>query len=235
MNLICEVTINNYVRKIEVSKSRKETYYKKSEEKTLPKKYQIGILNGEYKFINIIKKGFLLVNKEGDLIIKNKKTAGTPKYKRINGQDLHTLTLQPYERSKIIKAIKEQMIPEVNKLEPIKLFPIRILCEIHNTFHDAELIKVNGDVKENVDWDVDNHSIFYTKVFSDVLCGSPYCKERGSKLEYQSKIIIPDDNRKYVTQHGSALFCPIENANNRKLIFKIYHDDRKIIKENSNY
>ncbi len=243
MELLATVTIPQYIRVIKTADKRLATRYKKGEK--IPKKYtdKLGI---DYDFDS---KGILINIDTKEKVVKNSKSAGTPRYKIINGQDLHTLTLADYERSKIIKAIKEQMIPEVNKLQPITKFPIRILCELHDTYFDQIHLLTSGRVREEINWDIDNRGLFYCKTFPDVLCGSPYVdnlrEENGltvirndkevKVIKYQNTRIIPDDNRRYITQAPTALFCPIENAEDRKLVFKIYHDDREIIHSNINY
>ena len=226
--LIAIVTIDRYIRKIQVSKSRRATYYFQGE--TLPYKYQ-SQLGANYQWVNSIEfDRTVLCDGYGNVVIKNKNSAGTPKYKIINGQDLHTLQMKDYERSAIVKAIKEQMIPEVEKLDIIAKFPLRILCELYDTVIDVELGK-NG----HLPWDIDNRAAWYCKVFQDVLCGCPYKKKKGEKVEYRSKRIIPDDDRLHITQSPSPLFYPIENSENRKLVFKIYHDKRDIISNSKGY
>lgn len=223
--LIAVVEIPKYIRKVQVSGKRKATYYKQGEK--LPQRYQerLGV---DYQWGKNFKGQVLLCDAKLEPIIKNKNSCGTPKYKRINGQDLHALTLQAWERSKIITAIKNQMIPEVAKLEAIYVKPIIIEAELHDTFMDTEN---NGQ-----DWDVDNrYSGFYGKVFPDVLCGCPYTDEDTGALVYQSKIVIRDDSMRYVTNASGCLFVPIDNTEDRKLVFKIYHDLRPEIQSNPNY
>lgn len=215
MKLIATVEIPNYVRKILVAKSRLPTYYKKGEKK-IPKKYLLMLEQKKLFWIyNEKKKTALLSDVNGNPIIKNSRSVGTPRYLPIRGNDLHRLTLEDYERSKIVKAIKEQMVPYVDKLESIEesLFPLRILMEVHTTLEDPE-------AKGN-DWDVDNHSLWYAKVFPDVLTGCPERKE-GKGTTFLSKRIIPDDNVKYIIQPPTPLLIPIENYADRKLVFKIY-------------
>lgn len=224
--LIAEVTIPQYIRKVMTTKSRRESYYYEGE--NIPLKYFNG-LNILYHYIPI-DKGEVLADMEGNLILKNPESAGKAKYKLINGQSLHTLQLKDYERSQIIKAIKAQMIPEVEKLGPIEVKPIRILCELYDTVEDIEINR-----GENKSWDVDNRILFYSKVFQDVLSGSPMIDKKTKKIIYTSKRIIPNDNVLYVTQAPSPIFIPIDNSEDRKLVFKIYHDLRSCITSNKFY
>lgn len=225
--LLATIVIPRYVRKVLTSNARRATYYEEGEK--LPKKYQDGIAKGKYFWVMDRKrKKVLLTDGSGELVIKNPRVAGQPKYKLIAGNDLHSLRMKDFERSKIIKAIKAQMIAEVEKLEPIAEhhFPIRILMEVHNTVVDAET--------NTLSWDVDNHALFYAKTFPDVLSGCP-TYNKGESMTYISKRIIPNDNILYITQPPVPLFVPVEDAEDRKFVFKIFSDNREIIKTNKHY
>jgi hypothetical protein len=230
MKLLGEVVIHQYVRKIQTSKARKPTFYKLGEK--VPSKYasKIGL---DYQWVKFLD-GTFLANAKKEPIIKNKDSVGTPKFMIINGQSLHTLQLRDYERSKIIKAIKAQMIPEVAKLEPITEYPIRILCELHDTFEDMEHLTKNEKPK-GLKWDVDNRTIFFLKTFPDVLAGCLEPDKDTGILLPTTKVIIPDDDRRYITQPPVPLFFPIDNTSKRKLVFKIYHDDRESIQQREEY
>lgn len=214
------VVINEYVRKVKISNSRLAKYYYQGEK--IPIKYQKGLLNGENHWMFIKeRRGIVLVDADGDPIVKNPKVAGTPRYKRINGQDLYSTNMHQAERTKIIDAIKAQMRPEIRKLGKIEEsnFPIRVLCEVHTTFMDGEYIKKDGQPKE-LNWDIDNHISIHMKAFPDTL---------------KSEGIIPDDHRGFITQPPVPIFVPIENYEERKLVFKIYKDNREVIKTNKHY
>ncbi len=230
MELLCEVTIPNYIRRILISQSRNIKYYEKGKKKRPDGKFKAPAY--DYLPFEVTRLGkkvtvyFLANVKTKERVIANPRSAGTPKYKVINGQDLHRLTLMDYDRIKIINAIKKQMIEYVDKLEPIKKFPIRILCEIHDTIEDEYQAT-------NPDWDVDNRFLFYGKVFQDTLSGSKLIV--NSKVQTTTKQIIPDDHRGFITQSPTPLFVPIENGEERKLVFKIYHDDRPLIQSHPFY
>lgn len=247
MELLATVTIPEYIRVLKTTESRRATYYKEGEK--IPMKYQNTMGKDCHWMFIAKKKGKYLVDADGDLIVKNINSQGTPRYKIINGQDLHALTLQDYERAKIVSAIKEQMVPHIEKLDVITKYPLRILCELHDTYMDMVHVKTDGTPKI-VDWDVDNRGLFYCKTFPDVLSGSPKImpkldevgnpildkKDKPMKeLVFLSKRIIPNDHRKFITQPPVALFTPIERTEDRKLVFKIFHDDREIIKNHMDY
>lgn len=226
--LIATVIIPKYIRKVQVSKERRASYYFKGEK--LPTKYEskLAIDYQWIKFEDLTKP--VLCNAKKELMIKNPDSVGLPKYKLINGQDLHTLRMKDYERSKIIKAIKEQMIPEIEKLDIIEVKPIRILCEIWDTVEDIEINSGN-----KLSWDLDNRIAIHNKVFQDVLSGSPMIDKKTKKVICTSKKIIDNDNIRYITQAPSPLFCPIEDSENRKLVYKIYHDKREMVTNNKFY
>lgn len=224
--LLATVIIPQYIRKVEISKAIREKYYKESDMKYIPNRIldKIGI---DYQWLNYDGE-FIVCDSNKKPVVANEKAAGQPKYLLIDGQQLHTLTLKDYQRSKIIKAIKEQMIPEVAKLEPINKYPLRIIIELHDTFIDEEYGKDTG-------WDVDNRGLHYCKVFPDVLQGCLVKDKDTRKLVATSKVIIPNDSRRYLTQPPVPLFFPISDAKDRKLVFKIYHDTRECILNNQYY
>jgi len=234
--LLGTVTIHKYIRHVVTTMRRGAKYYEKGEK--IPLKYESRI--GKDLHWVVIKDGGkpLLVDEEEEPIVKNPNVAGKPKLLVINGQDLHTLRMKDYDRSKVIKAIKAQMIPEVEKLETIISFPIRILCELHDTYMDYEYLKKNGE-PAIIDWDIDNRGLFYVKTFPDVLSGCPYIHEdkkaKTKEIRYQSKRIIPNDHRGYITQPPVPLFIPIENPEERKLVFHIYKDNREVIQKSKFY
>lgn len=229
--LIAEVIIPKYIRKVQVSGNRRPSYYKQGEK--LPLKYS-SKLAIDYQWIRFKNGKVLLCNANQEPIVKNPTSAGTPKYKIINGQDLHALTLQDYERSKIITVIKLQMIPEVEKLDIINDYPIIIEAELYDTFEDMELLSTKGKVKD-IRYDIDNRFLMYGKTFPDVLSGCLSRDNDTGDMVCTSKPIIADDNRRYITNSMGCLFYPIENTEERKLVFKIYKDLRPEITSNRHY
>jgi Holliday junction resolvase RusA-like endonuclease len=61
--------------------------------------------------------------------------------------------------------------------------------------------------------DLDNMHIYY-KAFLDLL------KQRG---------MIKDDSKRYITEAGGFVFRPINNSDDRKLVFEIVKDEREVI------
>jgi hypothetical protein len=171
-----------------MSNKRRATYYKQKDK--LPQKY--------CKPSFIFDKKGRLTYRGGEPIIKNIRSVGTPKYKKINGQEFYAGVGSPIIRVKVVNAIKDFFRPFLKGIKPITEFPVCIDCHYY-------------DVPGPANWDLDNKWI-YTKVFQDLLV------QEG---------ILPDDNIKYVSRAASMEYYPVETTEERKLVFSIYKDERK--------
>lgn len=199
----------DYPIEVMISAARRPVYYTKKDK--LPKKYSenIGLLydwDGDR----------LYELKTGNYIVKNVKTAGTPKFKRINGQNLHDLSLRDYDRSKIVHTIKDYFYKEmkdhvvnVNTNKPII---------IHMTFvNNSETIG-----------DLDNHSLFYQKSFFDSIQKTKLIKDK--KTKEINKIpnpvgFIDDDDIKNISDFVISFREINKNyKRNNCLIIKIYQE-----------
>lgn len=147
----------------------------------------------------IDKQGYLRYRPTGDKVLANKKVAGTPKFQKINGQDFYSGFGSYQLRIKIVAGIKNSFRRFVKMLPTITEFPVQFEMELHNIPGEAN-------------WDLDNLWI-YTKCFQDLLV------EEG---------VIPDDNIQFVTKPAAPEFYPIKDENERKLVFKIYKDERDL-------
>jgi len=190
MTHIATITIPEFIEYVKMSNSRRPTYYTLKDR--LPKKYQDPTFHFD-------RKGRLCTN-DGQPIIRNARTVGTPRMKKINGQDFYAGSTRPVIRVKIVNSIKDSFRPYLSKFRKISKdkFPIQISCAMY-------------DVPGKADWDLDNKWI-YLKVFQDLIV--------------QEKI-IPDDNIKYVSKAASMEFFPVANTEERKLVFTISSDTRK--------
>lgn len=190
MSFQLTIEIPEFIEYVKMSNSRRATYYKPTDK--LPKKYQ------DPSFFFDTKNR--LCTSDGTPIVRNARSAGTPRMKKINGQDFYAGSTRPVIRVKIVNAIKDSFRPYLHNVYkiPADKYPIQISCAMY-------------DVPGKADWDLDNKWI-YLKVFQDLLV--------------QMKI-IPDDNIKYVSKAASMEFCPVETTEERKLVFTITSDDRK--------
>jgi len=193
-SVLTSIVIDDYIEYIQLSKHRRPVYYKKGDK--IPKKY----LNDKYEF----NKGILVSSDTKEKIIKNSRSVGTPKRKKISGQDIW-MGMHYALRSKIAKELKLYLKKQFKKLglEPIKAedYPISIQLDFYKPFGEAN-------------WDIDNHALIYRKCILDALKGdyieddsvkfvrgipSFYipCKKEDQKLVitiYKLPNIIPNDN-----------------------------------------
>lgn len=148
-------------------------------------------------------------------IIANSKKAGTPKFYLIKGQDIYSGNLREHMRGFVMDKIKECYYPHIKNLEPIKSYPVKIKCEVHDT------IKNEYDRTKNelgIRWDIDNLVYPYLKAFPDIL------------VKYN---ILKDDDRLHLPSSIHAVFVPIESHEDRKLVFIIEKDERDVLKNNT--
>lgn len=145
------------------------------------------------------KKGWLR-DPDGNRVVSNPRAAGTPKMKKLSGNAFSTGFGSPHVRHKLVKAMKSFFSDYVEDLEPLETFPLRVEWEMHIPVDPANFDMSNF-------W-------FYYKYFEDTLvsCG-----------------IIPDDNIKYITSPGAPLLVPVDDEEDRKFIFRLYHDTRPVI------
>lgn len=218
MELLRTIEIPQYIREVEMSKSRSAKYFIKEElgKKIIPLKYQ----NGNYMWLQdkVQRKGksvlkTFLVNAETlEKIVANSRTVGKPKMKTINSQDIYSGRIREFAKEKMKKAIKqsyEKHLLNIPKLD-ISDFPIRILVKLYDTY----------EIENKLNWDVGNRFWIYGKCFEDCLT------DFG---------IIPDDHRGLITQPPTPLFTPVEKTTDRKLIFLLYKDTRDEIHNNEHY
>jgi len=100
-------------------------------------------------------------------------------------------------RVKIVNGIKDSFRPYLSNVPRFKQFPVKLLCEFH-------------DLPGRADWDLDNKWI-YCKVFQDLLV------QEGK---------LPDDNIKFISQAAAMEYYPVDDEQDRKLVFHIITDDR---------
>lgn len=193
--LILEIEIPHFITKVMLSKQRRATYYKKKD-KNIPKKH----LGKKFN-----KQGFM-IDTFGNRIIKNSRSVGTPRYKKINGQEFYKGADSHHIRAKVVNELKKFYSETLKNVKPITQFPIQIEWEHH------ELIGVGN-------WDLDNLWI-YNKCFQDALIDNN---------------VIPEDNVMFITKAAAPEIFPVETEEERKIIFKVYLDKRDVILNNSVY
>lgn len=153
----------DYPMHVQVSKSRRPVYYKKGS--VLPKKYEdnIGLI---YDWHN----GVLYNIRSAEPVIKNIKTAGTPRLKKINGQDLHNLSMTDYDRSSIVTELKNYFFNNLQKSDKVEIDENKPIV-IHMVFvADSSAIG-----------DIDNHALFYQKSFFDSIQTTKLVKDKKNQ------------------------------------------------------
>lgn len=204
--LLAEIIIPRFITKALVSKKCRAKYYKMGDK--IPPTYL-----DKYIFD---KKGFL-VDKEGNRILANPRTAGEPRYEVLSGNKLLSGYGSHHMRNMLVNAMKDFYRPLVQeyiiKHGPITEFPVQVTWDVYTDI-------------SSTDWDASN-LFFYYKYFEDSL------HEKSEKTTYKGKPLlqlIPDDSIKYITWAASAKIIPVDNWDDRKFVFKFYYDERKELK-----
>lgn len=147
-DIIYQVSIEDYIEYVTLSNKRRPVYYKKTDK--IPKKYQ----NNKHSFN---KAGELINIETNEKILKNIRSVGKPRYKKISGQNIW-VGLNHNLRNKIAYEIKKFFYKHLKDLKviPKQLFPIGV---------DIKFIKPIG----SNNWDLDNLALIYRKVLLDCL------------------------------------------------------------------
>ncbi len=246
--MIVKVVIPQYVRKVKMSDKQNPIYYEykdgyiKAKNKPLPDKYlteqgkQNRILNeGKIDLKDLLptytlvlgtnKREFLYNIQTRLKVVANPLKVGTPRMKVINAQDIFSGKIQSFEKESIMLKIKKTFVPYIQNLPAFKPedYPLRIRLYVYDTVKnefDRSLMEDAG-----TRWDMINRSYMYSKAFGDLLVEGLVDKSIKT-----TKVLV-DDDRLHVTEDGGGVFCPIDNPNNRKLVFVIGKDDEHFAKE----
>lgn len=170
------------LRQIKLSDARMKRYYILSPKKPEPKmaeKYQD---RTKYDFLEVKRgnnKVHLLCDlKTNEWVIANPKSFGTPKYIKINFQNLWNSNVSEHTRNQIALEMKESYQEALSKVVPItEGFPLKTNFTMHTVKQKTE------------EQDVDNLTILYVKTFHDALVQSG---------------IIPDDKLKYLKRYEAG-------------------------------
>ena len=214
------IEIPKYIRKVKLSNARKRKYYEKGKKAPVAKKYADTSKYGWKKYGS---KQFLIDLETDERVVANPRAAGTPKYMVVNGQKIYNAEASPHVRSKVMGDIKKSFAPFIDSLDPIDLdcFPVNIHLEIHDVITEEP---------NNQLWDVDNRSMPYIKAFQDCLTGN---KDKDGKN--RNKQIIPDDHVLFITQPPIPKFIPVDNEDDRKLVFTIVREEDERIVKNKDF
>lgn len=143
----------------------------------------------------------VLVDKFGRKVVANSLSVGKPRMWKINGQGLYSGSLHPKSRAKLTEWAHQYLGQFVQPIKPIHIPKGKYL---------AISLTMYGVLPENQsqNWDCSNQWI-WIKWFEDTL------------VEYGK---IPDDSILFIRDSGGIKFRPVEDHNQRKLIFTISYD-----------
>ena len=200
------IEIPNYIREIQLSKSRRPKYYPETD--SIPKRYQ----NDRYGFIN----GYLYELETSTKLVKNKAYIQKPRFKRIQGQDIWR-GINFNLRSKISKEIKKYFYEQFRGIPYITEYPLEIRIDYYDKMNEGE--------------DLDNLAYWYRKCIHDALCGNVEFNKVNVEKEgktVQENIpdrekypqIIVDDSKKYI-QSIPTKFHPIKDDETPKMVIEI--------------
>jgi len=131
-----EIPFSEYVQ---VSKKRRPVPYIKGRCR-LPKRYQDKTL---YDFNA---KGYLAVIATGEVLVSNTKTVGTPRIKKVNGQNIYNGNVSRQARASLVKGLHEQFgryIKDIEPIQDIKHFPLGL--HLHFKVHDKGNLNLDND------------------------------------------------------------------------------------------
>ncbi len=173
---------------IQIAKKRKPKPYIQGKCR-IPKKYQ----NDEYVWNA---KGYLIRKLDGEVLVSNNKSAGTPREKKINGQDIYNGNTSRQARAHLVKLMHSRFATYLRELEPIKdikHFPLGLV--LHFYVKDRGVHNLDNDNR----W-------IWEKVIQDTL--------RELK-------VIPEDNP-YVIWENIKRTTLISDEREEKLVVEIY-------------
>lgn len=172
--------------------------------------------------------GNFLLDEKGEKMVANPRVAGTPRYKKISGQDMYS-GMNKHTRAKMISFIKEYLYSHFKGATKITKYPIQIHIIVKHTKTVYKLNRKSNKWEDTrMSWDLDNFTLIWRKAFTDALSGNvEYIKkpdEKG-KLKFVANKekyppIIDEDNVNHV-QRWIETFIPVETPDERELIFII--------------
>ena len=155
-------------------------------------------------------------------VIANPTKVGNPNYHIIKGQDFY-VGLNPHIRNTIVSALKDSY------WKKFKTIPFNLLDNLVKKLNDSYPLIIEVEIKDtitnfgkNIRWDVGNRADPYMKTFLDFLVNGYLEESEDGTVEIGMKGLIIDDDRLHVSSGNNAIFTPIDNEDNRELIFYIY-------------
>lgn len=185
---VITIVVDNFSEYIKVADARSVKPIIKGKRK-IPKKY-----------LDETKYGFdmkqrLIELETGKVVPSNPKVAGTPRYWRVNGQDIYNQKVKTFQRNNYVGMLHryfEKIFTEKFENIRIKKFPLRLSIIFH--------------VKDLEDHNIDNDNKWiWEKVIQDTLVE---CR------------ILPDDNPRFICENSKKTVL-VQNEEDVKLIIKL--------------
>lgn len=194
------IEIPKFIQNVQTAQAKRPKYYSNQSGAGRTKKLPKRLVKQGYT-IDIF--GYYL-DKNGERVISNPRSAGKPRFLPINNQYIYSQNGSHFSRKAIVDGLKGFFTPYIKTIPIFKKLPIIIDCDLYST--------VDGKTSDG-----DNFGSIYGKVFSDCLVA-------------EGK--IPDDSFYFITKPGnSPLFHPVKTNGDRKLIYHFYHDKRKEVQQ----
>lgn len=186
--LLRQIVIPDYPDRVMISKARRPVYYTKDNAQNIPKSFK------DTKKYVFDPQGRLIDKRTGEFKIKNSKTAGQPRYWRVNFQEIWNGAIAKHGRNSRVEKLKEVFRPYIESIEPLGDLDYPIGMEI--LIYDTEF-----------PIDVSNRGVIYTKVIEDLLVR---CEK------------IVDDGAYWVTDSGRTRYVKVDAIAERKMVINIF-------------
>jgi len=209
--IIHKFEVKNFIRKIILSKSRRKIYYK--EGGFVPQRF----LNKpeRYKFLG----GYLYDTDTATRIVRNARSAGTPRYQNISGNDMWA-GMNYNLRSKVATEMKKFFYEYFRGAKPLNKedYPIGVSITI--------IDNLNGKEGE----DIDNMIYLYRKNIHDALCGNVVFNKSiiDGKISYipdrkAYPPIIEDDDRDHILEMKTKLIINTDlKTEDTSMVIELY-------------
>lgn len=166
--LLFSIVIPDFITRIQVSASRRPVYYEKNGKHPVPSSKSKHIYpNGKCKFNwlqNALKGKTLLVdNKTKELIIKNARVVGTPKFVQIKGNDFYSGFSSPHQRMLIVNSVKDNFRSYFKKIKKVETYPVYLEFIIYNEMN------IKSSKGKLMSQDLDNQAYAYVKSSQDLM------------------------------------------------------------------
>jgi hypothetical protein len=141
------------------------------------------------------------VDKNGERVVANTRTAGKPGTLPINAQIFYVG--KPFQRMAIKNFLTEYLTPYVKKMKKID-YPVYIESEVHAMYEHRLM-------------DMNNVGYVWDKILTDIMVSEG--------------VLVDDDPLYVTRPGSAPLYIPVKTFEDRKLVFRFYKDNRKEIQE----